>query len=44
MRERINELGGRFEIQSDKDGTLIRVTARLSDAAKKSVVGGKPDA
>jgi PAS domain S-box-containing protein len=27
MRERISELGGRFEIQSDKTGTLIRVTA-----------------
>jgi two-component system CheB/CheR fusion protein len=29
MRERISELGGRFEIQSDKNGTRIRVTAPL---------------
>ena len=37
MRERISELGGKFEIQSDKNGTLIRVTAPWSDLAKKSV-------
>ncbi len=36
MRERINELGGRFEIQSDKNGTLIRVTAPWSGTAKES--------
>lgn len=36
MRERISELGGKFEIQSDKNGTLIRVTAPISDAAKQS--------
>lgn len=36
MRERISELGGRLEIQSDKNGTLIEVTAPLSDTAKKS--------
>jgi PAS domain S-box-containing protein len=30
IRERISELGGRFEIESDKNGTLIRVTAPLS--------------
>lgn len=29
IRERINELGGRLEIESDKNGTLIRVTAPL---------------
>lgn len=40
MRERISELGGRFEIQSDKNGTLLKVTAPLSDPAKKSVVAG----
>ena len=36
MRERISELGGRFEIQSDENGTLIRATLPLSDATKKS--------
>lgn len=42
MQARVSELGGRFDIQSDKNGTLIRVTAPLSDdEAKKSVaVGG----
>ena len=30
MRERIIELGGRFDLQSDKNGTLIRATAPLS--------------
>ena len=38
MRERISELGGRFEIQSDKNGTLIRVTVPLSVATPKSEV------
>ncbi len=32
IRERINELGGRLEIQSDNKGTLIRVTASISDS------------
>ncbi|MGH9355925.1 MAG: sensor histidine kinase [Terriglobia bacterium] len=32
-RERVSELGGRFEIESGKDGTLIRVIAPLPDAA-----------
>ena len=36
MRERISELGGRFEIESDENGTLIRVALPLSDATKKS--------
>ena len=36
MHERASELGGRLEIQSDENGTLVRVTAPLSDAAKKS--------
>jgi signal transduction histidine kinase len=36
MNERASELGGRLEIQSDKNGTLVRVTAPLSDAATKS--------
>jgi signal transduction histidine kinase len=31
MRERVIELGGQFEIQSDKNGTLIKVTAPLTD-------------
>ncbi|MGH9356247.1 MAG: ATP-binding protein [Terriglobia bacterium] len=34
MRERVSELGGRFEIESGKDGTLIRVTAPLPVAAE----------
>jgi signal transduction histidine kinase len=38
MRERISELSGRLEIQSDKRGTLIEATAPLPDSAKKSVV------
>jgi signal transduction histidine kinase len=38
MRERISELSGRFEIQSDKNGTLIEVTVPLPDSAKKSAV------
>jgi len=36
MRERISELGGRFEIESDKNGTLIRVAVPLSNGAKES--------
>ncbi|MGH9445776.1 MAG: sensor histidine kinase, partial [Terriglobia bacterium] len=36
MRERISELGGRFEIQSDQTGTLIRVQAPVSVPEKKS--------
>ena len=38
MRERISELGGKFEIQSDKNGTQIKATVPLSDPAKKSRV------
>src|SRR5260370_15364260 len=38
MRERITELSGRFEIQSDKNGTSIDVTIPLPDSAKKSAV------
>lgn len=34
MRERISELGGRFEIQSDTNGTLVRVAIPLSKIAK----------
>ena len=40
MRERISELGGRLEIQSDTSGTLIEASAPLPDATKKSVVVG----
>ena len=36
MRERISEAGGRFEIQSDSKGTLIRVAVPLTHAATKS--------
>ena len=43
MNERASELGGRLEIQSDKNGTLVRVTAPLSDAATKSgIATGNP--
>jgi signal transduction histidine kinase len=38
MRERIIELGGRFEIESDKNGTLIRVTAPLRDISHKTAI------
>jgi signal transduction histidine kinase len=30
MRERVNEIGGRLEIQSDEKGTLIRVAIPLA--------------
>ena len=36
MHERISELGGRLEIQSDTNGTLIQVMAPLSDGAAQS--------
>jgi PAS domain S-box-containing protein len=36
MRERISELGGRFEIQSDSTGTRIRVAIPLSAALPQS--------
>jgi len=43
MRERISELSGRLEIQSDESGTLIEATAPLPDSAQKSaVVSSKP--
>jgi signal transduction histidine kinase len=35
MRERITEVGGRFEIESDTNGTLIRVIAPLPGGAMK---------
>lgn len=38
MLERFSELGGKFEIQSDKNGTQIKVTAPSTDSAKKPVV------
>jgi signal transduction histidine kinase len=38
MRQRFSELGGKFEIQSDKNGTQIKVTAPLADSAKKPAV------
>ena len=34
MRERITELGGRFEIQSGTTGTLVRVAIPLSETAR----------
>ncbi|MGH9685526.1 MAG: PAS domain S-box protein [Candidatus Acidiferrales bacterium] len=42
MRERILELGGRFEIQSNKNGTLLRVAAPLSagDSPDKAAAAG----
>ena len=36
MHERISELGGRLEIQSDANGTLIQVIAPYSEAATPS--------
>jgi PAS domain S-box-containing protein len=33
MRERITEIGGKFEVNSDEKGTLIRLTLPLIDAA-----------
>lgn len=36
MSGRIIELGGNFEIQSDKKGTLIRVTAPIPESSAKS--------
>jgi signal transduction histidine kinase len=38
MRERISELGGKFEIQSDKNGTQIKVTAPPVRSGKE--IGG----
>jgi signal transduction histidine kinase len=40
MRERVSEIGGTLEIESDKNGTVIRVFAPLSDAPKKSAATG----
>jgi PAS domain S-box-containing protein len=37
METRVSELGGRFDIQSDKRGTLIRVTVPLPEEVKKTV-------
>ncbi len=37
MQARIGELGGRLDIQSDKNGTVIRVTAPLPEEVKKMV-------
>ena len=37
MQARVGELGGRFDIQSDKNGTVIRVTAPLPEEVKKTV-------
>jgi len=36
IRGRISDLGGRFEIESNNKGTLIRVTAPVSNVVKKS--------
>jgi two-component system, NarL family, sensor kinase len=33
MRERLKELGGRLEIESDSTGTLLKATVPLPDAA-----------
>lgn len=37
MRARIKELGGRFEIQSDKSGTVVRAVIPLPSARQQSV-------
>ena len=37
MQARIGELGGRFDIQSEKNGTVVRVTAPLPEEVKKTV-------
>ncbi|HKV77479.1 MAG TPA: PAS domain-containing protein, partial [Candidatus Sulfotelmatobacter sp.] len=43
MRERVSELGGWLEIQSDKKGTLIRVAVPLSAATSNtSAAAGNP--
>ena len=39
MRERVRELGGSLQIESDKKGTLLRVTIPISQTTQKSVDG-----
>ena len=41
MSARIRELGGTFEVESDKNGTLIRVTAPVPESPTKSVLAFK---
>lgn len=43
MRERISELGGQFDLQSDDKGTMIRVTVPLLDNAHSSVLSRAKD-
>jgi len=38
MRERISELGGRFDIQSDSNGTAIRAVIPLRAAVKETAL------
>ncbi|MGH9715575.1 MAG: PAS domain S-box protein [Candidatus Acidiferrales bacterium] len=40
MRERVAEMGGKFEIQSNKKGTLVRVTIPLSTEKNIAAVAG----
>jgi two-component system, NarL family, sensor kinase len=37
MRERVRQLGGKFEIESDPKGTLLRVSLPVSDGARPPV-------
>jgi len=39
MRERVRELSGSLRIQSDKNGTLLRVMIPISETVEKSLVG-----
>lgn len=40
MRERVSEVGGKFDIQSDEDGTVIRASIPLKDAIKRRAAAG----
>jgi PAS domain S-box-containing protein len=42
MRERLRELGGLVQVESDSSGTLLRVSIPISEAAKET--GGETDA
>lgn len=42
MRERLRELGGSVQVESDSSGTLLRVSIPISEAAKE--MGGETDA
>jgi len=36
MRERVSEIGGRFDVESDSTGALVRVIVPLSEQSAKS--------